>query len=123
MIKVQNALLSLWTTNQSIDDSVNLTQPLTYNDRVRFRKPRDKSFKLGPHWDSGSLNRWADTNYKVCLFFCIDINFKRIWKNTFVIKIISDPYMVISMTELTRTAKFDLIGRPCSCWIKRLLYN
>ena len=35
MIKVQNALLGLWSTDSGLDDSVNLTQPLTYNDRLR----------------------------------------------------------------------------------------
>ena len=67
MIKVQKALLSLWSTNPDLDDSVNLAQPLTYNDRLRLRKPSDKSVKLGPHWDSGSLSRWADSMHRVCI--------------------------------------------------------
>lgn len=67
MTKVQNALLNLWSTCPDLDESVNLEQPLTYNDRFRFRKPG--RFYLGPHLDSGSLNRWADPNYKVVLIF------------------------------------------------------
>ena len=63
MMKVQNALLSLWSTCPDLDKSVNLDQPLTYNDRLRFRKPG--KFLLKPHMDSGSLNRWADPSYKV----------------------------------------------------------
>jgi len=62
MMKVQNALLSLWSTCPDLDKSVNLDQPLTYNDRLRFRKPG--KFLLKPHMDSGSLNRWADPSYK-----------------------------------------------------------
>ena len=65
MVKVQKALLNLWSKCEGIDDTVNLNQPLTYNDRLRFRKPNDNSFKLGPHWDSGSLERWSDSDYKV----------------------------------------------------------
>ena len=64
MVKVQNALLKLWSKCEGLDDTVNLNQPLTYNDRLRFRKPND-SMKLGPHWDSGSLQRWSDSDYKV----------------------------------------------------------
>jgi len=63
MVKVQNALLKLWSKCEGLDDTVNLNQPLTYNDRLRFRKPND-SMKLGPHWDSGSLQRWSDSDYK-----------------------------------------------------------
>ena len=67
MVKVQNALLKLWSKCEGLDDTVNLNQPLTYNDRLRFRKPND-SMKLGPHWDSGSLQRWSDSDYKVHIF-------------------------------------------------------
>jgi len=38
-------------------------QPNEFNLGIRFRKP-GTSAKLGPHWDSGSLSRWADSNYK-----------------------------------------------------------
>ena len=64
MIKVQKALLNLWNKCEGLDDTVNLNQPLTYNDRLRFRKPNDR-VNLGPHWDSGSLQRWSDSDYKV----------------------------------------------------------
>jgi len=63
MVKVQKALLNLWNKREGLDDTVNLNQPLTYNDRLRFRKP-NTNVKLGPHWDGGSLQRWANSDYK-----------------------------------------------------------
>jgi hypothetical protein len=48
-----------------LDSSVNLDQPLTYNDRMRFRKPQDASFQLDPHIDSGALERWSDPIYRM----------------------------------------------------------
>jgi len=60
---VQKALLNLWNKCEGLDDTVNLNQPLTYNDRLRFRKP-NTNVKLGPHWDGGSLQRWANSDYK-----------------------------------------------------------
>jgi len=63
MVKVQKALLNLWNKCEGLDDTVNLNQPLTYNDRLRFRKP-NTNVKLGPHWDGGSLQRWANSDYK-----------------------------------------------------------
>jgi len=63
MIKVQKALLGLWTIDPNIDATVDLSQPLTYNDRLRFRHPKSK-INLGPHWDSGSISHWADPSDK-----------------------------------------------------------
>ena len=67
MVKVQKALLNLWNKCEGLDDTVNLEQPLTFNDRLRFRKPNTE-FKLGPHWDGGSLQRWANSDYQVKFF-------------------------------------------------------
>ena len=67
MVNVQKALLNLWNKREGLDDTVNLNQPLTYNDRLRFRKP-NTNVKLGPHWDGGSLQRWANSDYKVKVF-------------------------------------------------------
>ena len=59
MIFLQKSLMALWNKKAGIDDSVDLTKPLTYNDRLRMRKPDQKS-KLAAHMDSGTLSRWAD---------------------------------------------------------------
>ena len=66
MVLVQKALLNLWKISSLYDAAVDLTKPLTYNDRFRFRKPNDDTFKLDPHMDagSGSLSRWSDPAYK-----------------------------------------------------------
>jgi len=65
MVMVQKALLGLWKTSEIDGKSVDLTKPLTYNDRMRFRKPHDNTFALKPHLDSGSLERWSDPAYKI----------------------------------------------------------
>lgn len=59
MIKMQKALLALWTKNEGIDDCVDLTNILTYNDRLRMRQPGHVSF-LKPHLDNGTISRWID---------------------------------------------------------------
>jgi len=87
MIATQKALLHLWkkdcdaneknkeckdeagkisenNINLCLDDSSNLDQPLTYVDRMRFRKPGDNSLCLPPHMDSGSVTRWSDPIYR-----------------------------------------------------------
>ena len=64
MVLVQKALLNLWKISSLYDAVVDLTKPLTYNDRFRFRKPNDDTFKLDPHMDAGSLSRWSDPAYK-----------------------------------------------------------
>ena len=37
MVMVQKALLGLWSKSEIDGASVDLTKPLTYNDRMRFR--------------------------------------------------------------------------------------
>ncbi len=64
MIVAQKALLALWSSNPDLDSKTDLTKPLTYNDRMRFRKPGDGSFSLQPHLDSGSFDRWSDPIYR-----------------------------------------------------------
>ena len=61
MVLAQKALLNLWTNSSNLD-SLNLDKALTYNDRLRYRKPG--GFRLQPHLDSGSLSRWSDANYR-----------------------------------------------------------
>ena len=81
IIAAQKALLELWKRdcdnileNMSLDSpnkkgiiqldsSVNLSKPMTYIDRMRFRKP-GSNFNLYPHMDSGSITRWTDPIYR-----------------------------------------------------------
>ena len=37
---------------------------LTYADRIRRREPGDSSLGLSPHVDSGSVERWMESNYR-----------------------------------------------------------
>ncbi|KUL88691.1 hypothetical protein ZTR_05216 [Talaromyces verruculosus] len=64
MLMAQVALNRVWSAKP--EDAVDLEVPLTYSDRVRMRKPGDRSFNLGPHLDAGSLERWEDTEYRKC---------------------------------------------------------
>ena len=81
IIATQKALLDLWKrdcdiipenisledpnkkTRIQFDSSVNLAKPMTYIDRMRFRKP-GSFFNLYPHIDSGSITRWSDPVYR-----------------------------------------------------------
>lgn len=42
---------------------ISLRNPVLYADRCRERRPGDESFALGPHTDSGTIERWEDPNY------------------------------------------------------------
>ena len=77
MVLVQKALLNLWKISTLHDAAVDLTKPLTYNDRFRFRKPNDDTFKLDPHMDSGSLCRWSDPAYKNVYKHIFDGNWEK----------------------------------------------
>lgn len=52
---------SLWTASPSTE--VSLRDPVLYADRCRERHPGDTSFALGPHSDSGTIERWEDECY------------------------------------------------------------
>jgi len=60
MILLQKALNGLWNKKAGIDDCVDLTKLLTYNDRLRMRNPGHRSF-LYPHLDNGTISRWSDS--------------------------------------------------------------
>jgi len=60
MILLQKALNGLWNKKAGIDDCVDLTKLLTYNDRLRMRNPGHHSF-LYPHLDNGTISRWSDS--------------------------------------------------------------
>lgn len=50
-----------WTASPSAE--IDLSQPLTYADRLRIRQPGDENFALGPHMDGGSTERWEKAGY------------------------------------------------------------
>ena len=60
MLKVQNFLNGLWNDNGQFSKG----QVLSYADRIRMREPKDISFGLSPHLDSGSVERWLEPNYR-----------------------------------------------------------
>ena len=62
MVLTQKALLALWKADEANVD-VDLSQPLSYIDRMRIRVP-GKEVNLPPHIDSGSIYRWTDELYR-----------------------------------------------------------
>ncbi|KAK7021923.1 hypothetical protein VNI00_017152 [Paramarasmius palmivorus] len=64
MISTHKALLSLLYNSIPKKYDVDLRYPLSYFDRLRIRLPGDTTFKLGPHVDGGSVERWEDPGYR-----------------------------------------------------------
>ncbi|OAA65365.1 hypothetical protein SPI_02152 [Niveomyces insectorum RCEF 264] len=63
LLRVQRALMQrLWHAPDPAS-RVDLSQPLTYADRLRIRQPGDVQFALGPHQDGGSVERWERNGY------------------------------------------------------------
>jgi hypothetical protein len=62
MIKIVTRMNQLCTV--SPDAPISLTNPVLYADRCRIRQPGDTSFSLGPHSDSGTIERWEDETYR-----------------------------------------------------------
>lgn len=62
MLKTQRFLMSYW---HSINPHAPLStqHPISYADRLRMRLPGDAKFALGPHVDSGSVERWDERGY------------------------------------------------------------
>ncbi|RXW18802.1 hypothetical protein EST38_g7055 [Candolleomyces aberdarensis] len=52
---------TLWNASPSAE--ISLRDPVLYADRCRERQPGDTSFALGPHSDSGTIERWEDESY------------------------------------------------------------
>ncbi|KAF8588742.1 DUF1479-domain-containing protein [Ramaria rubella] len=61
MLNLLARLNTLYTA--SLSTSISLIHPILYADRCRSRHPGDTSFSLGPHADSGTLERWEDETY------------------------------------------------------------
>lgn len=61
MLQLIVRLNQLCTVSPS--SAVSLKDPVLYADRCRERHPGDTSFSLGPHADSGTIERWEDEKY------------------------------------------------------------
>ena len=65
-VTVEKALLGLWHT--SVDNQVlgiNLSQPLTYVDRISIQQPQEEVNDDSPIIvDNGGIERWKDSNYR-----------------------------------------------------------
>ncbi|KAH9925701.1 hypothetical protein B0H21DRAFT_141575 [Amylocystis lapponica] len=68
LIATQRAMLSLWHASpvQDYHNSVSLSTPISYFDRLRIRPPGPCTFSLGPHHDGGSLEQWEDPVFRAC---------------------------------------------------------
>lgn len=62
MLKTQRFLMQFWHSKYPTAP-ISSSHPCTYADRVRIRRPGDAQFALGPHVDSGSVERWEDHGY------------------------------------------------------------
>lgn len=65
VVDTQRFLLSLWHTSDPRSQT-SLSTPISYFDRLRIRPPGPSMFTLGPHIDSGGLERWEDPNFRAC---------------------------------------------------------
>jgi hypothetical protein len=61
LLEAQKFLASVW--HASPETEISSTAQFAYADRVRIRKPGDKSFALGPHIDGGGVERWEENGY------------------------------------------------------------
>ncbi|KAF8726215.1 hypothetical protein AX14_007926 [Amanita brunnescens Koide BX004] len=66
-IATQRFLLSLWHKSDP-SSLVDLSNPISYFDRLRIRQPGDTQFTLGPHVDGGSVEHWEDPQYRSCFW-------------------------------------------------------
>lgn len=72
--KTQLFVNKLWHSDN--EARVSLNHNLVYADRMRIREPGDNMFSLGPHADSGSLERWDDEEYSKCYQSIFDGNWE-----------------------------------------------
>lgn len=64
LLKAQTKLMNVWESSDS-KTPISLSQNLSYADRLRIRQPGDATFTLGPHVDSGSVERWEKHGYGI----------------------------------------------------------
>ncbi|KZT69680.1 DUF1479-domain-containing protein [Daedalea quercina L-15889] len=69
LVATQTALLGLWhnsATSTSASWAASLRTPIAYFDRLRIRAPGPSVWTLGPHVDSGGVERWEDPGFRAC---------------------------------------------------------
>ncbi|KAJ3479738.1 hypothetical protein NLI96_g8844 [Meripilus lineatus] len=103
VVDTQRFLLSLWHTSDPRSQT-SLSTPISYFDRLRIRPPGPSMFTLGPHIDSGGLERWEDPNFRAC--------FRKIFEGSWRSY---DPYDATPRLN----AKQDLYDAPNQCSIFR----
>lgn len=94
--KTQLFANKLWHSDKTA--RLSLDHNLMYADRMRIRDPGDNMFSLGPHADSGSLERWDDKEYSKCYQSIFDGD----WENY-------DPYDATHRVNVDMT-KYDSSG-------------
>lgn len=62
VLEVQRFAMSAWHSSKG-DALVSSNHSVAYADRIRMRKPGDKSLASGPHVDGGSVERWEPDGY------------------------------------------------------------
>ena len=75
LVATQRALLALWHSSasaSSAESTVGLRTPIAYFDRLRIRPPGPSAFALGPHIDSGGVERWEDPGFRACFREILD---------------------------------------------------
>ncbi|KAH8103434.1 DUF1479-domain-containing protein [Cristinia sonorae] len=103
VINTQRALLSLWHVSDPMS-AVSLNTPISYFDRLRIRPPGPSVFTLGPHIDSGGLERWEDPGFRQCFSKILEGNWRQ-----------HDPFDASPRLN----AKQDLYDAPSQCSIFR----
>ncbi|GAA5810531.1 hypothetical protein MFLAVUS_003954 [Mucor flavus] len=96
------ALNKIWHASDSA--AIDLSKNLGYCDRLRIRKPQNKSFALQEHIDSGSVERWLDPEYRKCYTEIFNGN----WEN-------HDPFDATHRVE----ARMDYYNSPGGCSVFR----
>lgn len=76
LLTTQKALLRLWHNSAppsaDLSSAVSLRTPISYFDRLRIRPPGPSVFALGPHVDSGGVERWEDPGFRACFRAILD---------------------------------------------------
>ncbi|PCH36632.1 DUF1479-domain-containing protein [Wolfiporia cocos MD-104 SS10] len=112
LINTQKALLSLWhdssPASSSLDTAVSLRTPISYFDRLRIRPPGPSAFTLGPHIDSGGVERWEDPGFRSCFRAILDSSDPEGWRA-------HDPFDIAPRLQ----AKLNIYGAPNQCTIVR----
>ena len=126
MVMVQKALLGLWKTSEIDGKSVDLTKPLTYNDRMRFRDKNSIFWNLckKTHFEC----KFSFFIPHFCNFFCfwkfLSIEWiSKYWiqctENPMIIPLPSNPILIvvhwkgglILPTKLFMTRSLKVIGK------------